>query len=96
MWGLQRVDIRISNQCNTQQYAVECLCMSSLCLLFTNLLCFIYFILFLLKGVILPYVRHSGEPHPLSRPNDLVLAYGTILEAAGTFLENLFNLMRFN
>ena len=29
----------------------------------------------------------------LSRPNDLVLAYGTISEAAGIFLENLFNLI---
>ena len=29
----------------------------------------------------------------LSRPNDLALAYGTILEAAGIFLENLFSLI---
>ena len=65
MLGLQRVDIRIANQGNTRQYAVECLCTFSLCSLFIDLLYFIYFI-FLLKGVILPYVRHSGEPHPLT------------------------------
>ena len=64
MWGLQRVSTRIANQGNTKQYAVECLCMFSPCLLFIDLL--YVFILFLLKGVILPNVRHSGEPHPLT------------------------------
>ena len=65
MQGLQRVGIRIANQGNTRQYAVECLCKFSPCLSFIDLVYFIYFI-FLLKGVILPYVRHSGEPHPLT------------------------------
>jgi len=52
-----------------------------------------YFLFYLLKGVILPYVRHSGKPHPLSRLNDLALAYWAISEAAGIFLENLFILI---
>ena len=41
------MNARIANQCNTKQYAVECLCMFSMRLLFINLLSFIYFILFI-------------------------------------------------
>ena len=54
---------------------------------------YLFYFFYLLKGVILPYVRHSGEPHPLSRLNDLALAYWTISEAAGIVLENLFTLI---
>ena len=80
------MNTRIANQCNTKQYAVECLCMFP-CVYYSLIYCmlFILFLFYLLKGVILPFVRHSGEPHPLSRLNDIALAYWTISEAAGIF-----------
>jgi len=68
--------------------------MFTLCLLFITYC--ILFILFLLKGVILPFVRHLGEPHPLSRLNDLALAYWTISEAAGIFRKFVYFNFQFN
>ena len=61
--GITTSNTRIANQCNTKQYAVECLYIFSMRLLFINLLYFIYFIFILFIKRRDPPLEHKNDSY---------------------------------